>query len=633
MNLCVLSTITNADDVYCAKNSKNRICEITISSTISNVGVYIKEDDHTLRCTSCDIQSLPIRYTRNIKFLSIMDFSHSHIKTVHLDEVHDPDALTVFNISGNQITKLNDTNLFTTANHLLHIDLSHNHIYSISGNALNRFVTLHQIDLSFNVIDMLDEKTFTHLRALQALKINNNLLTSVRNLFNETTSLLHLDISFNNIENIDPTTFYQTQKLQTLKLNDNRLSVVPDLQHLKALTILDLSSNKITTLDSSAFAKMTQLQVLRLTNNKLQIINTRQLLDHTPNLNHLHLNQNLLTALHLTYAPQLHTIHAAHNNITSAHLMVMSALEVVDLSHNNLSELMCIGLVALRQLKIDHNSLTSIQKVSTSLPNEMKTLDVAHNQLKDITASTFDRFKKLQILNLQNSGLNHIDSNTFSGLSTLQTLDVSHNNLTDFDLKYLSNQQLHELFVDGNGLRSVDRMNLSTARLPKLKRIGISHNDWPCADLPKLLEELSAKGITVHVERPADGQHVAFVECNSNSMQTAVEVVEAATSANDQKEFMDYMMRVAMNPYEDMSHDYKDYDDDEKEVERSFYGNHDEYDGAHETMGKGSGYAYAIAFWMMGMVFMLMSIGMLLLYRHNRIRNDRPYTLSGLLDL
>lgn len=630
--MCILSiSLTKAVDVYCAKNLKNRVCEITISPSMTNVGVYIEEDDHTLRCISCDIQSFPIRYTRNVKLLSIMDFSNSHIKTIHLEEVHDPDALTVFNVSNNQITKLNDTSLFTTANKLLRIDLSHNHIYSLSGNALNRFVTLHQIDVSFNVIDALDEKTFTQLHALHTLKINNNLLTSVRNLFNETTSLIHLDASVNNIESIEPTTFYQTQKLQTLKLNDNRLSVVPDLQHLKALTVLDLSSNVITTLDSSTFSKMQHLQVLRLTNNKLQTINTRQLLDHTPNLNVLYLNQNCLTVLHLTYATQLHTIHAAENNITSVHLMGMSSLQVVDLSHNKLSDLMFIGLVALRQLKVDHNNLTSIQKVASSLPNEMKTLDLAYNQLKDFNPSIFDRFKKLQILNLQNSGINRIDSNTFSGLSGLHTLDISHNNLKDFDLKYLANQnELIELFVDGNGLFSLERMNLSTVRLAKLKRIGISNNDWSCPDLTMLLQELNAKGITVHVERPADGQHVAFVACNSNSTMSVVELMEAATFATDQKEYMDYMMRVVMNSYEDMSNEYNDYGDEEKEIEESLNGHHD---GENKSRVTGSGYAYAIAFWLMGMVFMLLSVGVVLLYRHNRIRNDRPYTLSGLLDL
>lgn len=596
---------------------------------MSNVGVYIQEDDHTLRCVSCDIQTFPIRYTRNIKLLSIMDFSNSHIRTVHLDEVHDPEALTVFNISNNKITKLNDTNLFTTAKHLQRLDLSHNHIYSISGNSLNRFVTLHQIDLSFNVIDMFDEKTFTHLNALQTLKINNNLLTSVRNLFNETTSLIHLDISFNNIEDIEATTFYQAQKLQTLKLNGNRLSVVPDLQHLKALTILDLSSNAITTLDSATFSKMQQLQVLRLTNNKLQKINTRQLLDHTPNLNILYLNQNCLNVLHLTYATQLRTIHAAENNITSVHLMGMSSLEVVDLSHNKLSELMFIGLMALRQLKVDHNNLTSIQKLSSSLPNEMKTLDVAYNQLKDITASTFVRFNNLQILNLQNSGLTRIDSHTFSGLTNLRTLDISHNNLKDFDLKYLSNQnELIEVFLDGNGLISLERMNLSNGQLPKLKRIGISHNNWSCSDLPTLLAELSVKGITVHVERPSDGHHVAFVECNSNSMSTSVvELEEAATFATDQNEYMDYMMHVDMNPYEDMSKEYKDYVDEMAE-----YGKHDAEYMDDETKRKGNGYGYAVAFWLMGMVVMLLSIGVVLLYLQNRVRNDRHYTFSGLLD-
>lgn len=567
---------------------------------------------------------MPIAYIKErVALLHTIDYSNSHIKIVNLQlqigEMFNPDALILFNVSHNEISHLNATSLFVKADDLLTIDLSYNRIDSLSRMVFNRFGKLQVLNLSFNDIEQLHENIFSDLHDLKILKINNNNLTTLRNLFEKTHSLQHLDLSFNNIESTETTTFYQTKKLQSLKLNNNKISVVPDLQHLAVLTILDLSNNAITSLDSSIFSKIPLLQELRLTNNKLREFNTLQFLEHIPNLSDLYVNQNRLTEIYLINALKLRTLHAAENNITSAHLMAMGSLEVLDLSRNNLSDLVIIGLVALRKFKVDHNNLTSIEKVCSALPAKLSTLDMAYNQLNDIDSKTFGRFKDLQLLNLQHSGLNHIDANTFSGITNVRTLDISQNKLRDFDLKYLRNQkELTALFLDGNGLRSLEKMNFSSVNLPKLKRIGISHNDWSCTSLPQLLEQIILKGIKVLVDRPPEGQHISFIGCvvveNRSTLDT--ELDHMVTS-----EFIlaDDFFPTNQNHYENSN--------------KQFLGKIDDYLPIKENNQHTEFPTEVVLIWLLSIIFWSLLIGIAIFCKRNRSTNHSPtyiYTQSAL---
>lgn len=237
------------------------------------------------------------------------------------------------------------------------------------------------------------------------------------------------------------------------------------------------------------------------------------------NVSHNDISSKLTKNSLFISADHLQWIDLSYNKISDISSDVFNrfaSLQKIDLSCNlinNLDGYTFSNLQALEILKLNNNLLQSI-RLRFNKDTSLTTLDVSYNAIESIAAEEFSNMPNLMNLQLSNNKLRIIDAQIFAGQSNLRTLDLSHNNFKDFDVKLLNRPiNLAALYVDDIGLTSIDRLNISLEYFPSLKRIGISHNHWPCSDLSILLKHLISLGITVQVKQPAKNQHVNSVEC------------------------------------------------------------------------------------------------------------------------
>lgn len=142
------------------------------------------------------------------------------------------------------------------ASNLKHLDLSFNLIYSWKG-PVTGVENVKYMDLSDNTCNYVTPYFFDGFPSLTFLNISNNNLGSVFSSVNETAavvlkSLLRLeilDMSYNRITSLHDKTFFNMTNLEGLNISDNMLSEWSvDLSTSRCLNYINLSGNKIKTL-------------------------------------------------------------------------------------------------------------------------------------------------------------------------------------------------------------------------------------------------------------------------------------------------------------------------------------------------------------------------------------------------
>ncbi|XP_024893349.1 adhesion G protein-coupled receptor A3 isoform X1 [Temnothorax curvispinosus] len=131
-------------------------------------------------------------------------------------------------------------------------------------------VELIQLDLSKNVIHVIQADAFANLTNLRRLDLSKNNITSVgEDCFNGLENLERLDLSQNQISTIDSYAFKKLSNLKRLDLSGNKIATLaPSLFHdLLALDRLRLNGNSLTTLKEGTFHGLKMLKQLDLSNN------------------------------------------------------------------------------------------------------------------------------------------------------------------------------------------------------------------------------------------------------------------------------------------------------------------------------------------------------------------------------
>ncbi|XP_072307480.1 matrix-remodeling-associated protein 5 [Eucyclogobius newberryi] len=161
-----------------------------------------------------------------------------------------------------------------------------------------------RINLGFNSISRLSEKSFSGLTKLELLLIHGNDLNSLPDgAFKDLSALQMLKLSYNKLLEVNRHTFLGLWLLARLHLDHNSLeSLDPDTFHgLTHLRFLQLEGNRIKQIHPSTFTTFTivdsfhlsTLKHLYLSNNSLSVI-PKEMLETMPQLENLFLNGNPL---------------------------------------------------------------------------------------------------------------------------------------------------------------------------------------------------------------------------------------------------------------------------------------------------------------------------------------------------
>uniref|UniRef100_A0A3B3ZPP0 PPM-type phosphatase domain-containing protein n=1 Tax=Periophthalmus magnuspinnatus TaxID=409849 RepID=A0A3B3ZPP0_9GOBI len=414
---------------------------------------------------------------------------------------------------------------------------------SLSNNTLTEFplalcdiTSLTELNLSGNQLSSLPPELGS-MHNLQTLLLDGNCLSTLPIELGSLDSLTYLGLSFNGFSSVPPV-LEKLRGLERLCLAGNQLSVLDtclivlfiycNTEQLVHIVHLDLRDTGLRDLDVRCLSR---LEVLRCDRNCLSLLrvsgqalknlhaahNDLKQLDVAPvpenltvvdlswnmlcsvpdwvcesgRLEVLDLNHNCLTELpiQLLSSGSLRKLLSGWNNVGRlAERLERSQLEVLDLQHNHLTELpsnLFTKAQSLRYLNVSANKLESLPPASLSEDgfSLLEELYVTNNCLTDKCVPLLTGHSHLRVLHLAYNQLQTFTASKLARLEQLEELDLSGNRLRSVPTTILSCQRLHTLSAHSNGINAFPEV----LQLPEIKCVDLSCNELTEVSLPETL--------------------------------------------------------------------------------------------------------------------------------------------------
>lgn len=351
------------------------------------------------------------------------------------------------------------------------LDLSYNHIVSITADHLRRLQSLKQLNLTNNDIGELPYDLFTDVRSLVELNLSSNQLKSIVSsssisdygLFINLNELLVLDLAKNSINDLPRQAFNGLSSLIQLSLAHNKLYVVPFqiFKHLKNIELLDLSGNRLKSFLDNFFTPNKKLLQLHLNNNRIE-----QLSKHS--------------------------------------LYGLKQLKILDISENELIQIdrnAFDSLINLHHLNVSGNNITIISSTLFSSLNNLNVLDLSRNRFKQLPNAIFASQWNLQELILDETAVESLNTNWISRTNTTINTEIlanlkyvqicNNHDLIEIDsIVFVNTPAIEHLRLAGNQLRILPK---ELGELTKLKILDVSGNQlvsvpWQIGNLNNLIQ-------------------------------------------------------------------------------------------------------------------------------------------------
>ncbi|XP_068590440.1 leucine-rich repeat and immunoglobulin-like domain-containing nogo receptor-interacting protein 1 [Cebidichthys violaceus] len=292
---------------------------------------------------------------------------------------------------------------------------------------------------------------------------HNKIKTLVHQQFQSLPQLLDLDLSDNIMAIIEVEAFLGLERLITLRLARNHLKIIPVgvFAGLPKLKLLDISSNEILVFLDFTFRDLTSLQFITASDNDLVFI-SHQAFTGLTSLQELHLDGCNLTAVPTEALTQLSGLRSLHfhqlglatlQNYSFRQLERLKELVITrcrwleTLSGNSL-----FGL-NLTSLTIKHCNLRAVPYIPLHHLVYLVYLDLSFNPITDIHGNLFGDLLRLEELHLVGGSLLRIEIGAFKDLAHLKLLNVSRNLLTTLEVgAFHSVDTLKTLGLDNNPL-------------------------------------------------------------------------------------------------------------------------------------------------------------------------------------
>ncbi|KAH8307278.1 hypothetical protein KR044_008916 [Drosophila immigrans] len=320
--------------------------------------------------------------------------------------------------------------------HLQFLDLSFNDMVTIPERSFTYHARLQQLHLNHNKIGQVNNKTFTGLTTMSVLNLRGNLIAELEyRTFSPMVKLEELNLGQNRISHIDPHALDDLVNLRVLYLDDNTLTTVPSeltFQALHSLAELYLGTNSFMTIPAGAFQDLKGLTRLDLRGAGLHNI-SGEALKGLEGVRYLDLSDNRLQA------------------VPTAALQHLARLEQLSLGQNDFEVIPAgafAGLRELRQLEITGaQRLRRVESGAFTANTNLEHLNLSANkQLSELQANVLGGFPHLKTVTLKENQLSTLSESLFPW-SDLETLDLSENPFVcDCQLMWLRN-----LLISRNG--------------------------------------------------------------------------------------------------------------------------------------------------------------------------------------
>ena len=420
--------------------------------------------------------------------------------------------------SRNHISGAVDAGMLAADAHLISIDVSHNDIESVTGDAFTSTggSSLTHLRLAGNRLTVLPDSVFSGLSALYHLDLSGNQLTNLtRPLFDDLSSLRYLLLADNRISHIDSTVFDSLPRLESLALENNELSTLPEsvFGRLSSLKTLTLQGNRLSAVDANVFSTTyPSLLTLKLDRNRISDLSQVQIANLT-SLETLTLSANRLTAIPDGYFVRFSNItdlDLSRNNISSelqsSTFDGLESLSLLNLSSNNIRRMLANTFGAsLRTLDLsDNDDMTYIKVGVFEDASNLTNLYLRSNSIASISRGIFSGIASLVNVDLSDNAIKYVYSSSFQNLPSLRQVNLSKNFISDIPTDFFVNaSRLLLVTLDENLLSSVPVDIMSN-----LLKFSLAHNGirkLEALQSPTTFLNLTGNSISDIVDEAFDG--------------------------------------------------------------------------------------------------------------------------------
>ena len=374
--------------------------------------------------------------------------------------------------------------------HLEHLSLSKARIHSSVGLGIQQndssasmgepcLPNLEHLDISFNLIQILNVSFSTDIPNLKVLKAHSNSISQMIGLNSETfiglqelnlsnnnlsrltlenpekcnnSTMKHLDLHDNHLRYILPGLFICSSHLKYLNMAGNRLNettlLEAGLHHLTELEYLNINGNNISVLQSKMIGNMTDIAEFSCMLCGIRFVEKDVFL-RWKNITVLNFSSNFLEKIDIE-GP-------------------ISSLSELNLQHNSLQEIPMFSKIFPMLTSLDLSS-NEIKEFTISAMFQLKYLQLANNKISYLAQNSFLILPKLELLDLSNNAIQYIEPGAFHSIQLLH-LNLDFNNITDIGQVLFILFELTHLHLRGNRLRE-----LHTTAFTDIKWIDMSLN-------------------------------------------------------------------------------------------------------------------------------------------------------------
>ncbi|XP_030612670.1 transforming growth factor beta activator LRRC33 isoform X2 [Archocentrus centrarchus] len=464
----------------------------------------------TALCNNLKLTTVPEGLPETIEELQL---NYNHFQTLQDTSLLRYPSLTSLSLACNNLKKL-ESNTFQESKLLKNLNLANNSLYTgyeetslalrklpglialdLSENKLNdvmvalllqNLTSLEYLNLSGNLLQRVDEASFSDLHLLKELDLQRNLIFEIDNAFGSSLNLQRLNLAFNNLPCL---TDFDMIQLEVLNVSHNFIEWFisrQDLNDTFLLETLDLSHNKL--LFFPFLPSQSHLRNLYLSHNVIRFYE--------------HLADNVMFP-NSTKTVEFYNFKKGINNVTaqlwddSLHGDI-SSLEVLDLIGNHVEYFpqgFIQKMLTLSRLLLRTNCLRTLNLTSEQFSSSLYELDVSNNILNQVSADedTLTTLGNLTYFNLSLNGLKWLPLELFSSLRSIRSVDLSYSNI-DICLSTEAEISIHtnSTCVDWKNVISLRHLYLKGCNLkiiPNTAFTGLSLT---------LLELSDNPGLTVH---------------------------------------------------------------------------------------------------------------------------------------
>ncbi|XP_071631547.1 toll-like receptor 6 [Temnothorax longispinosus] len=452
---------------------------------------------------------------RNCSSMQDLNLSGNNLDSIPV-ALKDMRILRTLDLGENQIRSLNKPG-FRGMSSLYGLRMIGNEITNITQEDLVELPALQILNLARNRIEFVEDGAFAANPALQAIRLDSNLLQDMSGIFASAPGLLYLNMSDNMITQFDYS--YLPEKLQWMDLHKNLITDLGVAPRNMRLQTLDMSFNRLTRIHSRSIPD--SIELLFVNNNLISAVEPQTFFAKT-NLTRVDLYANLivkmnLSAFQLTPVPsnrQLPAFYIGGNpficDCTTEWLQRINSLtlrqhpRVMDLEsvycrlpydrHKSFIPLLeakssqflctykahCFALchccdfdacdcemTCPTNCTCYHDQSWSANVVDCSssgyktlpgrLPMDATEVYLDGNNFGELNSHSFIGRKNLQILYANDSNIIAIRNHTFSGLKRLLVLHLENNKISVLNgVELMPLENLKELYLQNNLLTYID---------------------------------------------------------------------------------------------------------------------------------------------------------------------------------